>query len=646
MGLSKEQRTQMILLLCGAVIAVLNQSMLSPVLPTIMADTGVSATTAQWLASIYSLVEAVVIPLSAYLLGRFSTQRLFCGALALFAVGSIVAALAPSFGFILVGRVLQACGTGVVMPMATTLIMLIFPREKRGTAMGLVMLCIGFAPAVGPVVAGLLADMVSWHALFAIMAVLAAIVAAAGVRGMRNFDEFTRTKLDVPSVALCSAGLIALLYGLSSFTSAENVAVPCALIIVGIVLLAFFVSRQLAIPEPMLKVKVLKSRRYRTGAVAVMLMQASLASVMVVVPLYIQNVLGLSATVSGLVMLPGAILGALCGMVAGRLFDRVGVRPLALFGVVVMMAAGIGMCFFGVDSSILLVVFVYTLAFMAMQFISSPLQTWGVNSLDNRVIQHANALSNTLNQVGASFGTALIVSLTALGSVVYPQATGVELVSAGYHIGFIGAAALIACVLVVVVIFARDRATDVLLPLEATENVAVPETGQAAPEDASAGEAGGPAAGVWKVCHVMNLHVAYVRDSETVGAAALVFAETDTSGLPVVDADGAVVGWVADGDLMRYLGRADMGFVNMSLSVARAFKDQDIRETATELLALNVMNIATKKVVSVPADMDLDQACAVLAANKIKKVPVLEDGKLVGALSRRNVIKAVSSLAK
>ena len=181
LGVGRKELVMVGVLLVGVLLAVLNQTLLSPALPAIMGDLQVDATTVQWLTSGYSLVEAVVIPLSAYLIGRFTTRQLFISAFALFTAGSLAAAIAPNFWVLLLGRVLQAACTGMSMPMVFTVILLVFPREKRGTAMGVIGLIIGFAPAVGPSVAGLLVDSVGWRALFAIVTVLSVVVIVLAV---------------------------------------------------------------------------------------------------------------------------------------------------------------------------------------------------------------------------------------------------------------------------------------------------------------------------------------------------------------------------------------------------------------------------------------------------------------------------------
>ena len=261
-----------VVLLCGALLSVLNTTLLSPALPTIMGDFGVDATTVQWLTSIYTLTESVVIPLSAYLLGRFKTRSLYFAGIGLFTLFSFVASIAPSFPMLLFARAMQAVGSGIIMPMTVTLVMLSFPREQRGTAMGLVTLVIGFAPAIGPTLGGVLIDTIGWRALFGLVTILGMFVLLVAFKFITNREGFESYALDIPSVVLMMCGMICLLYGISSSTSAENIAVPIVLIVIGIVVLAFFVRRQLQLEKPMLRVSVLASSRFRIDVIAVMIM--------------------------------------------------------------------------------------------------------------------------------------------------------------------------------------------------------------------------------------------------------------------------------------------------------------------------------------------------------------------------------------
>ncbi len=627
MGLTKQQFTMVAVLLAGTLLAVLNQTFLSPALPVIMVDLNISPTTVQWLTSGYSLIEAIIIPLSAFFIGRFSTRQLFIGGIGLFACGSLLAAVAPAFPLLLIGRMMQAAATGVVMPMVVTLIMLIFPREKRGSAMGIITLIISFAPAVGPSLSGVLIDSLGWRSLFIIVTALAVIVVLFAIKALTNFGGFERSTFDGYSVVLSSLGMVALLYGLSTFTSATDYVLTAVLIVVGIVLLGLFVRRQLKLDEPLLKVDILKVRNYRNVVIVIATLQAALIGLSVILPLYVQNVLGLSATMTGLIMLPGAVLGALAGLVAGKLFDRFGVRHLVLIGGFLMAVGTLGILFFGIDTPAVFVMAVYTLLGFSLQMVITPMNTWGINSLDNQVIQHASALSNTLNQVGGSFGTALIVSMTALSAVVAPQASGVEMTFMGDYIAFCVAAGILFVCFLLMVVFIRDRKG---------ERATVVTDGSLSDDRSSSTEK------TWRVGDIMNKQADFVLDTATIRQALKIFATTETSGIPIVDGKGSVVGFISDGDIMKYLGTEDAAFVNTSLNIYRVIDNEKIQESVYELLKLNVMRIATKKAITVDESMSLEKACGLLAEKKIKKVPVVQDGKLVGVLSRRNVISAIA----
>ena len=621
MGLTHKQKMIVVILLAGAVLAVLNQTLLSPAFPTIMADLHVDATTVQWLTSAYSLVEAVIIPLSAYLIGRFSTRKLFIAGISIFAFGSLLAAFAPFFAILLLGRVFQAIACGIVMPMVFTVILLIFPREKRGSAMGMVSLVIGFAPAVGPSVSGILVDGIGWRALFVVVFILALIIIIASIITLESYGEFEPSSFDKPSVALCSLGLLSLLYGLSSISSAQNIALPLALIAVGAVLLFFFVRRQFKLEIPLLRIEVLKTHRYAITVIVIVLLQAALVGTGVLLPIYLQNLIGVSALQTGLIMLPGAVIGASVGFFAGRLFDRIGPRKVILPGAFISLVGGLGLVALNLDTPIVFIICVYTCLSVGMQAIITPLNTWGINSLDNKVIQHANALSNTLNQVGASLGTAVLVSLSTTSTFLFPEMPTIEQTMAGDKIAFCFTASIMLVIFVIVLTKVRDAKTSPLstvpvhFPTKADDNIAVNLA--------------------------MNSKPYYVHSTDSIRSVAQILASNKTSGVPIVDSKNKVVGFVSDGDIMKYIGRNDAAILDGSLMLYRVPDDQSFVGRVAELLDLNVMRIATKNVISVDSGSELDEACHLLAEKRIKKAPVVDEkGILIGSLSRSDIIRS------
>lgn len=644
LGVSRKELVMVGVLLTGTLLAVLNLTMLSPALPAIMADMGITPTTAQWLTSVYALVEAVVIPLSAYLVGRFSTRQLFITALSVFTLGSFLAAIAPNFWVILLGRILQAACTGAVMPMVFTVILLVFPRKKRGTAMGVIGLIIGFAPAVGPSLSGLLVDSVGWRALFTIITVLGVVVVLLSARFLRNYGEFARMKFDVVSVILSTLGLVSLLYGLSTFASTDNMFVTLALIVVGIVLVACYVRRQLKLEQPMLNVSILKTRKYATAAIVIIIVQASLLGTEVITPLYIQGILGFTATMSGLAMLPGAVIGAVMGLISGRLFDRFGMRKIAVPGVIVAVIGASGLARLGIDANFITVVITYTVLVIGLQFTMTPLNTWGVNSLDNRVIQHAQALSNTMNQVAGSFGTAVLVSVSALAPYVAPNASAFEQSYLGDHMAYMTTFGLMCVAALVILFFARDKK----MPAQAAAGAV--EKGEELVDyaagidgvvvDATSEQAFGQDK-LYRAVDVMNREPVCALDTASMKDVIRLMDKHQTSGVPVVNNEGDLVGFVSDGDVASYLGKTEISLLDSTLNIYRYTDDETSINRLIELMNLNVMAVATKRVISVSWDTPLDEVCTLFATKRIKKVPVIRDGKLVGALSRRNIMRSL-----
>ena len=647
LGVGRKELVMVGVLLTGTLLAVLNLTMLSPALPAIMGDLGVDATTAQWLTSVYALVEAVIIPLSAYLVGRFTTRQLFITALSVFTAGSLAAAVAPSFWVLLLGRIMQAACTGAVMPMVFTVILLVFPREKRGTAMGVIGLIIGFAPAVGPSLSGLLVDSVGWRALFAIVTALGVVVVVLAACLLRNYGNFARTSFDKLSVALSTVGLVCLLYGLSTFASTTNMALTLGLIAAGIVLVAFYVRRQLKLPEPMLNVRILKTRPYATAACVVIIVQAALLGTEVITPLYIQGTLGFTATMSGLAMLPGAVIGAFTGLVSGRLFDRFGVRKVAVPGVLVAVLGASGLARLGIDANFITVVLTYTTLVIGLQFTMTPLNTWGVNSLDNRVIQHAQGLSNTMNQVAGSFGTAVLVSVSALAPLVAPDAPVAEQAYLGEHMAYCTTFGLMCVAALVIIFLVRNRpATSAgaaaATPTERGEEPVDYAAGiSSVTVDGTTGESWNSAR-TYTAAEVMNREPVCAADTATMAEVIRLMDANQTSGLPVVSASGDLVGFVSDGDVASYLGKTEIALVDSTLlNGYRYIDDEDAATRLRELMGLSVMAVATRRVISVEASTPVDEVCALFAAKRIKKVPVVQNGKLVGALSRRNIMRSL-----
>ena len=362
-------------------------------------------------------------------------------------------------------------------------------------------------------------------------------------------------------------------------------------------------------------------------------------------------------------------------MLAGRLFDKFGVRVPVLIGAAVILCGVLGFTQFRADSPVLLVSVMYAVLAIGIQFTMTPVNTWGVNSLPNEAIQHAQSTSNTINQVAASFGTALLVSVAATVSGAASNLAGVERTFAGYHASFCTTALLAACAIALILVFVRDKkkavvpsgvaaaagmqadvpsgvavASKAVVPSAAASDAqadvrasdGVPSVDASAPSVDAFARAADKALSGFTLAQVMNPNAATVSNSACMREVIAILSSTNTSGVSVVDPAGKLVGYVTDGDIMRYLARNDFNMSSPSAGVSLSLQDDEDMEGRLAALAnLSVMELATKRVISVDIDTPLDVACATLAKRRIKKMPVTSNGVLVGALSRRNVLHAM-----
>ena len=350
---------------------------------------------------------------------------------------------------------------------------------------------------------------------------------------------------------------------------------------------------------------------------------------------------------SGVAMLPGALIGAFMGLVSGRLFDRFGVRPRGDSWRYRGGAGGVGLGAAGHrQRASSTVTITYTVLVVGLQFTMTPLNTWGVNSLDNSVIQHAQGVSNTLNQVAASLGTAVLVSISALAPSVAPDAAPLEQAYLGDHMAFMTTFILMGVAALVILFFVRDKAK-----MPGAAAVTAAERG-AEPVDYAAGFDGVTVDGTlgeswdaertYTAADVMNREPVCAADTATMAEVIRLMDANQTSGLPVVNGTGDLVGFVSDGDVASYLGKTEIALVDSTLlNGYRYIDDEDAATRLRELMGLNVMAVATRRVISVEATTPVDEVCALFAAKRIKKVPVVENGKLVGALSRRNIMRSL-----
>lgn len=453
------------LLVSAAFVVILNETIMSVALPRLMAEFTVTAATAQWLTTGFMLTMAVVIPFTGWLLNRMSLRAVFILAMGTFTAGTAIAGLAPTFGLLLTGRVVQAVGTAIMMPLLMTTVLNVVPLSRRGRVMGLISIVISVAPASGPAVGGVILEHLSWRWLFFTVLPIAAIALAAGAAWVRNVTEPRPVRLDVLSGVLSAVGFASLIFGLSSIgeAAAGNAAMPPWIpVAVGVLALALFAVRQLRLKDDALLDLRTLSRPTFTVALAVMLTSMlALFGTIVLLPIYLQEVLGWTTQQSGLALLPGGMVMALLGYVVGHLYDRVG-APLIVPGAVLGAAGLWGYTFLSEDSSAFMVVGLHVLISTGLSMLFS-LMTTALSALPRSLYAHGSALVSTLQQVAGAAGTALFITLLTVGTASSVAGGLGEVASLmdGVHLAFLSGA-LVFTVNVVAVWFVKRPAPNPL----------------------------------------------------------------------------------------------------------------------------------------------------------------------------------------
>lgn len=448
----------LVVLMIGTFVAMLNQTLLTAALPKIMVDLQIDANKGQWLTTAFMLVNGIMIPITAYLINVLRTRVLFISAMGIFTIGTLIAAFSDSFNLLMIGRIFQALGAGIMMPLTQTVLLFLFPPEKRGAVMGMMGIVIAFAPAVGPTISGWLVDSYNWNSLFYVIAPIAIIDIIMAVFLLKNVGKTTPTKLDALSVATSTLGFGGLLYGFSSQGTYgwANGHVYWPLLI-GSISLIIFTWRQLTLEQPLLDLRVLKSRPFTISILITVLLFASMIAGGMIIPLYVQSALGYSAFHSGLLLLPGAALMGIMSPINGRIFDKYGPRKLSTIGMVILTAGSVPFMFLTDDISLTYLVLVYSLRMLGISMVMMPLTTWGMNSLSNAKLAHGSAVNNTLRQVAGSIGTAILFTVMSNGTKSSDAATPVLKLIHGMNLAFGVAAVLSLIGLIGTFIFVKEQ---------------------------------------------------------------------------------------------------------------------------------------------------------------------------------------------
>ncbi|WP_276210340.1 DHA2 family efflux MFS transporter permease subunit [Heyndrickxia coagulans] len=399
-------------MMLGAFVAILNQTLLNVAIPHIMNDLNVTANTVQWLSTGYMLVNGILVPVTAFMISKWGTRKMLITAVSLFTAGSVLCAISTNFSILMLGRIVQASGAGIIMPLMMTVFLTIFPPEKRGSAMGMMGVAMIFAPAIGPTLSGWLVGHYDWHILFWIVIPFGVIDIFVTLAWMKDVMKTTNPKIDIPGIIFSTLGFGFLLYGFSEAGndgwSSKQVVIS---LIIAVISLVLFVWRELTTEKPMLDLRVFKYDIFALTTIVSMVVNMAMFAGMILLPIYLQNIRGFTALDSGLLMLPGAIVMGIMSPISGWLFDKMGARPLAVFGLIITVWTTYEFTKLSMTTSYGHLLFLYVLRSFGMSFIMMTIMTEGMNQLPIHMTSHGTAAANTARTVAGSLGTAFLVTV-------------------------------------------------------------------------------------------------------------------------------------------------------------------------------------------------------------------------------------------
>lgn len=438
-------KAMMFVLLFGCFIGMFNETILNVALPKLMSGMHISAITAQWLATGYVLVVGVLVPITAFLMHTFTTKKLYVSAMVLFLIGTVCAALSTSFTLLLVSRLIQALGAGMLVPIMMSSALVVTPPEKHGSIMGLCVSVLTLGPALGPTVSGFLLQSFSWHILFMLLIPFIVICIIGGLIFLQNTSEITKPKIDFLSIVLSSIGFAGIIYAVSS-ASTSSLPSTVIIFVIGLISLIIYGKRQLSLKQPILEIRSFKYPIFTIGVFLIMIIQMFQFSMNMIIPLLMQNGLKTSSFISALVLLPGILVGAILTPLNGAIFDKKGGKILipAGFAIILIFTFLLSRC--TPSTSILQITIMYCLIMIGQSMTMSPSQTIALNQLPPKNNPDGVAIVNTAMQVAGALGSALFVGVMTAFQTSYLKTShnGTKAIFNGFNHSVTVAAALMA----------------------------------------------------------------------------------------------------------------------------------------------------------------------------------------------------------
>ncbi|MBR2742553.1 MAG: DHA2 family efflux MFS transporter permease subunit [Clostridia bacterium] len=453
-----------VVLVLGAIITALVSTVMSTALPAIMAEFVIPASQAQLVTSIYSLVSGVMILATAVIIKKFKTRRLFLTGMFLFSIGVLLCAICPTYGVMLAGRVVQGVGYGIIISLTQVVILTIVPEGRRGFAMGIYGFAVVLAPILGPILGGLVIDHYSWRLIFWIILLICAVDIILGLIFMRNVLENTPQRFDVPSMILAAVGFTGVVLGTGNIGTYPFLSVQTGLLLlVGVAALVVFALRQMKLENPLLNLRVFTERDFTVAVIMSVILYGTMNAMPTIMPILVQTIMGHSATMFGIIIAPCSVLMAVLSPFTGKLFDKIGMRPLALIGCVLATISNACILFVRRDSPVILLIAILIVFGIGMAFVVMNLVTFGMEKLEGAKKTDGTALITCLRTMGSALGTAGFVALMSVGT------TAGQYTVENVHHSYIGMTVCTAITVIIVIVFIRGKKKDEKNKLPAPE---------------------------------------------------------------------------------------------------------------------------------------------------------------------------------
>jgi MFS transporter, DHA2 family, lincomycin resistance protein len=456
------------ILMVSTFVVILNETIIGVALPQFLKQLHIDASAGQWLSAAFMLTMAIVIPITGFLLQRFNTRPIFIAAMSFFSAGTLIAILAPGFDVLLVGRIVQACGTAIMFPLLITTVMELVPPATRGRTMGNISIVISVAPAIGPSISGVIINALhAWQWLFILVLPIALAALIIGGLRVKNVTTPKKTRFDVPSVILSVLGFGGLVYGISNLGTATadtivlNGWLPLGVGVVGIVL---FVLRQLPLQKrdgALLDLRTFKSPTFTFSITMLVVSMMAFFGTIIVLPIYLESVLGLSPINTGLLLLPGGLLMGFLAPFVGRFYDKHGPTALLTTGAILTSLTFWWMTTFDAHTSVWSAFVAYLILSVGLALLFTPIFTASLGSLPERLYSHGSAIVGTVQQVAGAAGTALLVTILS-SHQLFDSSTGLATVGStavGIHWAFF-TAAIISLLAIPAAFFVRTPALE------------------------------------------------------------------------------------------------------------------------------------------------------------------------------------------